>query len=446
MDAPSTGDSTCPFCPFFDPDSDFVNQHVQYCHPENETRAGPGISSQTEARADLEDQLSTFSGQSDASDNSTGDEIDPGDPTHSGQESLVQPCIQNQGKRRDRSSRYDDRVEPRSRPSSRKAINGDTKRLGRAELGPYAHEKKMPSWLLRMLEQGNAMTKLTRITPEGKLSRHVVIENQTPNLIPALARLCEQDKSVQRAFLCSAHVHHISKMPREGGFCGYRNIQMLVSYLQESRSPGSEHFPGALPTILRLQDMIEHAWDEGYNSVGRSETGGIKGTRKYIGTSEVSLLQQYSRKMSLVLNQQQAQALFLSLGIQCEASIIGKSEGMPAHSSLFSHIAAYFRSACLLDETQKVEQTHLPPIYFQHQGHSMTIVGFEIREQGKANLLVFDPTFKTPSSIKNASTTKLKVSEPSRILKVYRKGANYLQKYQTFELLKLFPPGIPPEN
>ncbi|KAL5041126.1 peptidase family C78-domain-containing protein [Aspergillus fruticulosus] len=279
----------------------------------------------------------------------------------------------------------------------------------------------MPSWLLRMLDKRNATTKLNRITPDGRLSRHVVIENETPNVVPALAQLCGQDKSVQRAFLCSAHVHHISKIPREGGFCGYRNIQMLVSYIQESHGPGSDHFPDSLPTVLQLQDMIERAWDMGYNTVGRTETGGIKGTRKYIGTSE-------------------AQALFLSLGIQCEARSIGKTKEMPAHSSLLSHVAAYFRGARPLDDTtEKVVLTDLPPIYFQHHGHSMTIVGFEIREQGSANILVFDPSFKTPSVIKHALGANIKTSEPARILKGYRKGVNYLQKYGTFELLKYAP-------
>lgn len=33
--------------------------------------------------------------------------------------------------------------------------------------------------------------------------------------------------------------------------------------------------------------MIEDAWDAGINLEGRIETGGIRGTRKYIGTPEV---------------------------------------------------------------------------------------------------------------------------------------------------------------
>ncbi|KAL4787765.1 peptidase family C78-domain-containing protein [Aspergillus varians] len=438
MDVQSTSDSTCPFCPFFDPDSDLVAQHIQYCHPENESQVESKESCRAAPKTDPEDQFSAFSGQGDESDLESRGPLQRIDHMVNLEKSNISnppfsPLSHVQSKdARNKSASFhpsqnDPQIEPTLRMSSKKTLNRSIKRLGRAELGPYAHEKKMPSWLLRMLDRGNTTIKLNRITSDGKLSKHVIVENETPNVIPVLARLCRQDESVQRAFLCSVHVHHISKMPREGGFCGYRNIQMLVSYMQGSRGPGSDHFRGALPTILQLQDMIEHAWDMGYNSVGRTETGGIKGTRKYIGTSE-------------------AQALFLSLGIQCEASSIGKAENMPSHTALLSHIAAYFKSAYPLDEAEKVVLTNLPPIYFQHHGHSMTIVGFEIRDQGSANVLVFDPNFKTPSVIKHGTKTKMKASEPARILKGYRKGVNYLQKYQTFELLKLSVPGIPPAN
>lgn len=46
-------------------------------------------------------------------------------------------------------------------------------------------------------------------------------------------------------------------------------------------------FPDGMPNILQLQDRIEQAWDNGHNARGRIETGGIKDTRKYIGTLEV---------------------------------------------------------------------------------------------------------------------------------------------------------------
>ena len=72
-----------------------------------------------------------------------------------------------------------------------------------------------------------------------------------------------------------------------GGFCGYRNIQMLCSYIIGVDSQGSECFRGKEPSIFQIQDYIEHAWDIGINSTARIETGGIRGTRKYIGTPDV---------------------------------------------------------------------------------------------------------------------------------------------------------------
>lgn len=147
----------------------------------------------------------------------------------------------------------------------------------------------MPSWLRKVLEDGPVITRENKIFPDGTIRKVETVSNETSGLIPFIARLCQQDSSVDQAYLCSANVRHIFKMPKEGGFCGYRNIQMLVSYIKDSNSTGCEHFPGRTPSILSLQDMIEQAWDNGFNTHGRTETGGIKGTRKYIGTPEVSI-------------------------------------------------------------------------------------------------------------------------------------------------------------
>ncbi|KAJ5792179.1 uncharacterized protein N7503_008157 [Penicillium pulvis] len=308
----------------------------------------------------------------------------------------------------------------RTRSPPRTVGPDGAKRLGRAELGPHAHEKKMPSWLKKMLEKGGSSSKQTQITADGKLTRRTTVDNETDHLIPVISQLCEQDSSVQRAFLCSPKVRHVCKMSREGGFCGYRNIQMLVSYLKKSQSPGHEHFANGVPSILELQDKIELAWDMGFNSTGRTETGGIRGTRKFIGTPE-------------------AQALFMSLGIPCDASSLSESGNLRAYDSLYMDVATYFRSGCSLEDEKRVYKTDLPPIYFQHQGHSMTIIGFEIRDNGSANLLVFDPMFKTSPAMHRLIGTSAQSNNPGRLLKAYRRGTSYLQKYKMFELLKLCP-------
>jgi hypothetical protein len=69
-------------------------------------------------------------------------------------------------------------------------------------------------------------------------------------------------------------------------------------------------------------------------------------------------------------------------------------------------------------------------------GHSLTIVGFEIRDNGSANLLVFDPMFKPPRAIDRLKGTRTVPPDPSRILKGYRRGSAYFQKYKLFEILK----------
>ena len=120
------------------------------------------------------------------------------------------------------------------------------------------------------------------------------IGNYVPGVMPVLEKLIEQDPDTAYAYTCHPSVEHVSKLKKEGGFCGYRNIQMLASYIVNNQSQGHYHFKDKIPSIFDIQGFIEHAWDVGINSVGRAETGGIIGSRKYIGTPEVSKLPVHS--------------------------------------------------------------------------------------------------------------------------------------------------------
>lgn len=66
----------------------------------------------------------------------------------------------------------------------------------------------------------------------------------------------------------------------------------------------------------------------------------------------------------------------------------------------------------------------------------MTIVGFEFRNNGNPNLLVFDPMFKISPAITRLLGTSARSADPARLLKAYRRGTPYLQKYKEFEILK----------
>ena len=96
---------------------------------------------------------------------------------------------------------------------------------------------------------------------------------------------CNRQATPRRRILwaCRSKPRSRAKLTRNR----YRNIQMMISYIQNAQADGYDCIPGKLPTIVKLQDMIEYSWDAGFGSVARVETGGIRATRKYIGTPEV---------------------------------------------------------------------------------------------------------------------------------------------------------------
>ena len=81
--------------------------------------------------------------------------------------------------------------------------------------------------------------------------------------------------------------------------------------------------------------------------------------------------------------------------------------------------------------------TNKPPVYFQHSGHSMTIVGLERWRDGSRSLLVFDPFFSPGDTIRSLAGTRRVSSRlrPDALLKVYRRKIHYLAKYKEFEVI-----------
>lgn len=99
--------------------------------------------------------------------------------------------------------------------------------------------------------------------------------NKMQGVMRFLQCLLVNISGIRIAYLCDFTVSQVWKLDGEGNhFCGYRNAQMLVVQLQNK-------------TVLQMQELIELAWEAGHNTHGKIETGGIKGTRKHVGTSEV---------------------------------------------------------------------------------------------------------------------------------------------------------------
>jgi hypothetical protein len=227
-------------------------------------------------------------------------------------------------------------------------------------------------------------------------------QNKVTGVIPILASLLQQDRHVESAYLCDAETIQVYKLSGEGNhFCGYRNIQMLLLHEQTS--------------IPEMQELIEKAWDQKFNSHGLVETGGIKGTRKHIGTSE-------------------AQALLLSRGVACTARVF---TGKYAWHEQLGAIEDYFTSSVQNTAIHGVHQTKLPPIFLQRPRHSITIVGVERLRNGKRRLLTFDPGYRPPAIVRKPSDTSHSLVSAWLILWRYRRGEAYLKRYQSFEMLLL---------
>ena len=134
----------------------------------------------------------------------------------------------------------------------------------------------MPDWLHKLLEDNE--------------KRH--LEDAPSGISDILGKLIEQDRDVETAYLCHPAVCYVGKIKAKGKsegdhFCGYHNIQMLASYIEVIETQSSGKFASGIPTLREIQDLIEEAWNQGFNESGRIQTGGIKGTRKHIGTPEV---------------------------------------------------------------------------------------------------------------------------------------------------------------
>ncbi|CAK3834972.1 Zinc finger with UFM1-specific peptidase domain [Lecanosticta acicola] len=288
-----------------------------------------------------------------------------------------------------------------------------TGRLGKNELGPYAFEERMPDDVRRFLMRAARPTYVQRIGADGRLVQKAYVENETVGVVDVLSDLCALDKANAATYLCHPKVRHIRKLNCTGNFCGYWSIQTVLTYVQYIKPRG----PQTLPNVIEMQELIEAAWEWGVCSYSRTETGGIKNTRKWIGTQECV-------------------AFFSAVGVQNEALCFGGGEEDHAAEELLDYVEAYFMGA--IDVAHKHGTSHitqLSPIYFQRRGHSMTIVGLERRVDGSRNLLVFDSSFETSNPMKRLVEGRRAHAMVEDILKPYRRSDSQLSDFKAFEIV-----------
>ncbi|KAI9364239.1 peptidase family C78-domain-containing protein [Pilaira anomala] len=196
---------------------------------------------------------------------------------------------------------------------------------------------------------------------------------RTSGVIPSLEPNFKKGDTLS-AYLCSPSTDQLSTGFMDLGWgCGYRNCQMLMSFLQHEMQDGEPLLKNVLD-ITGIQLLIEKAWKEGFDSLGAAQLEHhVFKTRKWIGTTEVY-------------------TLFTYLGIR--STIIDFHQPGPEnlHENMFDWIEYYFTSNNnTTTTTGHVYITNKPPLYLQHQGHSRTVIGIELLKSGKRNLIMFDP-------------------------------------------------------
>ncbi|KAJ3405975.1 hypothetical protein HDU80_000402 [Chytriomyces hyalinus] len=273
--------------------------------------------------------------------------------------------------------------------------------------------------------------------------------------VAAISLLVSSNVRTRKAYLCthSVSIQQSTKSERTWT-CGYRNAVMLCSSLGSvpsfsnavnnsindlAKVPGGDLIQGT-PTISYIQWLVERAWKMGYDREGASQLrNALVGTRKWIGTSEI-----YS--------------LMHSLGIKVSVTDFPQPTGPDnAHPALMDMVESYFDGSeaefqeaysasdkCFplnftRNQNAGVHDTERLPLYFQYQGHSLTIVGIEcIEGSGARNLLVLDPGTKIPDSITSDLAVHLQDEKSvTGALKQFRFPESALKSKSAYQVLQI---------
>ena len=200
-----------------------------------------------------------------------------------------------------------------------------------------------------------------------------------------VTKLLMDNSNSLTTLLATSTDHYGSSYGDKGWGCGYRNLQMLLSNLF-GRPEYSEVLSSSLainknnpsmPSISKLQRIIEAAWQAGFDRMGCEQLGGrLLNTRKWIGATEIFTFLSYCN-------------------IDCQLVDFHRpSSGDGTHPEMFQWLLHYFKTG-----------RSPPPVYLQHQGHSRTVVGVE-QLKSSLRLLILDPSH-SPASIASPGLLRL---------------------------------------
>ncbi|KAJ8411523.1 hypothetical protein AAFF_G00163310 [Aldrovandia affinis] len=202
---------------------------------------------------------------------------------------------------------------------------------------------------------------------------------RTSGLIAALNEYYQREgRDAAHVWLSSETDHYSSSEGDRGWGCGYRNFQMLLSSLHKLEVY-SGCTDGTVPSLPRVQALLEEAWRQGVDPQGASHfSHKLQGSRAWIGATEI-----YS--------------LFTSFEVRARIMDFHQPTGPGnTHPRLFEWVKRYFStSACRGTRLPpRVVQTTQPPIYLQHQGEMRKLLARDITGASLRQLRKFPGSLK----------------------------------------------------
>ncbi|KAE9608789.1 hypothetical protein Lal_00020291 [Lupinus albus] len=225
----------------------------------------------------------------------------------------------------------------------------------------------------------------------------------------SLLRNCLESEPENSKAILSGYVDHFQSLESEdaGWGCGWRNIQMLCSHLLVQRPEAREALFGSsgfVPDIPSLQRWLEIAWEKDFDAAGSAQFDHvIYGSKKWIGTTEcAALLRSFALRARVVDFGPKESVPGSSVDGAFDKASSDKlvksnnAKKSKAYQVLMDFVWNYFsdKSSIQFDH-QHVVISEKTPLYFQHDGHSRTIVGIQVEHQQNGilqyNLLILDP-------------------------------------------------------
>jgi len=220
-------------------------------------------------------------------------------------------------------------------------------------------------------------------------------ESITPGLVKEIFEYYRKTGGYQM-YICTGVEHYASGYGDGGWGCGYRNMQMLCTYLLQFKTFKNQLFEGCgfVPSIPGLQVWLEKAWAKGIDKEGARQLGNsVYNSKKWIGTSEIcSMFELFNIKTQIMDFYTQ------------ETTGNKTGRNYRGNYQLVEWAWKYFETG------NQSNKKFCPPLYLQHAGHSRTIIGADKNlKSGEINLLLFDPAHDG-NILKNDLINKKRVS------------------------------------